>query len=98
MMVIALAGIVGWVIIGVAIWLSQSVSPRRHEDGRGLVVFVKVAAAWLLFPIALVVSIVAIPILWPKRRRIRAEEADWLRGAESPAVDTWLASKRPTDA
>jgi hypothetical protein len=98
-MVVGLAVVVvvgGCGLIAIAIWLSEAVSPRRAEDGRGVVVLLKVFAAWLLFPLALVASIIAIPILWPKRRRIRAEEREWMQGQPRP-LDAWLASKPRTD-
>jgi hypothetical protein len=90
------AVVVGCALIAIAIWLTEAVSPRREEDGRGVVVLLKVFAAWLLFPLALVASIIAIPILWPKRRRIRAEEREWMQGQPSP-LDAWLASKPQKD-
>ena len=93
---LAVVAVVGCALIAIAIWLSEAVSPRRQEDGRGVVVLLKVFAAWLLFPLALVASIIAIPILWPKRRRIRAEEREWMHGQLSP-LDAWLASKPQKD-
>jgi hypothetical protein len=93
---LAVVVVVGWALIAIAIWLTEAVSPRRGHDGRGVVVVLKVLVAWLLFPLALMASMVAIPILWPKRRRIRAEEREWMQGKPSP-LDAWLASKPQTD-
>ena len=93
---LAVVAVVGCALIAIAIWLSEAVSPRRGVDGRGVVVLLKVFAAWLLFPLALVASIIAIPILWPKRRRIRAEEREWMKRQPSP-LDAWLASKPQND-
>jgi hypothetical protein len=93
---LAVVAVVGCALIAIAIWLSEAVSPRRADDGRGVVVLLKVFAAWLLFPLALVASIIAIPILLPKRRRIRAEEREWMQRQPSP-LDAWLASKPQTD-
>jgi hypothetical protein len=89
--VLAIATLVGWALIAVAIWLWHATSSTRHADSNGSWLL-KVVVAWLIWPLAVVASVIAIPFLWVKWRRIRADEGPWLRG-DSTVVDSWLGAQ-----